>query len=106
MFTGLTDSTLSRDDGYRFLLLGRSIERIDMMVRLLLSRAGDRTSSPAWVTVLRSAGAHDTYLRTHRGALDAARVAEFLLHDRLFPRSVFHALLVAEACLTELPNWR
>src|SRR5690606_1679249 len=101
MFTGLTDSTLSRDDGYRFLLLGRCIERVDMMVRLLLSRAGDRTSSPAWVTVLRSAGAHDTYLRTHRGALDAARVAEFILIDRLFPRSVFHTLRVAEDCLTE-----
>src|SRR5690606_35352680 len=49
-----------------------------------------------------SAGAHDTYLRTHRGALDAARVAEFILIDRLFPRSVFHTLRVAEDCLTEL----
>ena len=27
MFAGLTDSTLSRDDGYRFLMLGRAIER-------------------------------------------------------------------------------
>ncbi|WP_280236520.1 alpha-E domain-containing protein [Nocardia cyriacigeorgica] len=109
MFAGLSDSTLSRDDGYRFMLLGRSIERVDMMVRLLLSRAGDRTSSPAWVTVLRSAGAHDTYLRTHRGALDAHLVAEFILLDRLFPRSVFHSVRVAETCLAELdqrPNSR
>lgn len=102
MFAGLADSTLSRDDGYRFLLLGRSIERVDMTVRLLLSRGGDRSSSPAWVTVLRSAGAHDTYLRTHRGALDAHLVAEFMLLDRLFPRSVFHSLQVAENCLQEL----
>ncbi|MEV6430565.1 alpha-E domain-containing protein [Nocardia sp. NPDC051463] len=102
MFAGLSDSTLSRDDGYRFLLLGRSIERADMTVRLLLSRAGDRTSSPAWVTVLRSAGAHDTYLRTHRGALDANLVAEFILLDRLFPRSLFHSVRVAEDCLAEL----
>ena len=71
MFSGLTDSTLSRDEGYRFMLLGRSIERMDMAVRLLLSRAGDRASSPTWVTVLRATGAHDTYLRTHRGVLDA-----------------------------------
>ncbi|HEY5856766.1 MAG TPA: alpha-E domain-containing protein [Aldersonia sp.] len=109
MFAGLADSTLSRDDGYRFLLLGRSIERIDMTVRLLLSRAGDRASSPAWVTVLRSAGAHDTYLRTYRGALDARLVVEFLLLDRLFPRSIFHALLEAESCLADLdqrPNSR
>src|SRR6476661_6332110 len=104
MFAGLADSTMSRDDGYRFLLLGRSIERVDMIVRLLLSRAGDRTSSPAWVTVLRSAGAQDTYLRTYRGALDANLVVEFILLDRLFPRSVFHALRQAETCLAELDH--
>ena len=104
MFAGLADSTLSRDDGYRFLVLGRAIERVDMTVRLLLSRVGDSASSPAWVTVLRSAGAHDTYLRAHRGALDAARVVEFMLLDRLFPRSVFHSLRVAEHSLDELDH--
>ncbi|MDT5067808.1 MAG: hypothetical protein QOK02_3963, partial [Mycobacterium sp.] len=54
MFAGLADSTLSRDDGYRFMVLGRAIERVDMTVRLLLARVGDSASSPAWVTVLRS----------------------------------------------------
>jgi len=102
MFAGLADSTLSRDDGYRFLVLGRAIERVDMTVRLLLSRVGDSASSPAWVTVLRSAGAHDTYLRTYRGVLDANRVAEFMLLDRLFPRSVFYSLKLAEHSLDEL----
>jgi uncharacterized alpha-E superfamily protein len=93
---------MSRDDGWRFLVLGRSVERVDMIVRLLMSRVGDKPTSPGWVTVLRSAGAHDTYLRTYRGALDSARVVQFLLMDRLFPRSVFHALTQAEACLEEL----
>ena len=73
-----------------------------MIVRLLMSRVADKPSSPGWVTVLRSAGAHDTYLRTYRGALDAGRVVQFLLLDRLFPRSVFHALRQAEACLEQL----
>ncbi len=102
MFAGLADSTLSRDDGYRFMLLGRAIERVDMMVRLLLSRVGDSAVSPAWVTLLRSAGAHDTYLRTYRGVLDATRVVEFMLLDRLFPRSVFFSLRLAEHSLDEL----
>jgi uncharacterized alpha-E superfamily protein len=102
MFAGLADSTLSRDDGYRFMVLGRAIERVDMTVRLLLSRVGDSASSPAWVTVLRSAGAHDTYLRTYRGVLDATRVVEFMLLDRLFPRSVFYSLRLAEHSLDEL----
>ena len=104
MFAGLADSTMSRDDGWRFLVLGRSVERVDMLVRLLMSRVGDRPTSPGWVTVLRSAGAHDTYLRTYRGALDASRVVQFLLLDRLFPRSVFHALRQAESCLEQLEN--
>ncbi len=102
MFAGLADSTLSRDDGYRFMVLGRAIERVDMTVRLLLSRVGDSASSPAWVTVLRSAGAHDTYLRTYRGVLDAGRVVEFMLLDRLFPRSIFYSLRLAEHSLDEL----
>ncbi|BBX24926.1 alpha-E domain-containing protein [Mycolicibacterium alvei] len=104
MFAGLADSTLSRDDGYRFMVLGRAIERVDMTVRLLLSRVGDSGSSPAWVTLLRSAGAHDTYLRTYRGVLDAGRVVEFMLLDRLFPRSVFYSLRLAEHSLDELLN--
>ena len=104
MFAGLADSTLSRDDGYRFMVLGRAIERVDMTVRLLLSRVGDTAASPAWVTLLRCAGAHDTYLRTYRGALDAARVVEFMLLDRLFPRSIFHSLKLAEHSLDELLN--
>jgi uncharacterized alpha-E superfamily protein len=104
MFAGLADSTLSRDDGYRFMMLGRAIERVDMTVRLLLARVGDSASSPAWVTVLRSAGAHDTYLRTYRGVLDAGRVVEFMLLDRLFPRSVFYSLRLAERHLDELHN--
>ncbi len=102
MFAGLADSTLSRDEGYRFMVLGRAIERVDMTVRLLLSRVGDSGSSPAWVTLLRSAGAHDTYLRTYRGVLDASRVVEFMLLDRLFPRSVFYSLKLAEHSIDEL----
>jgi len=104
MFAGLADSTLSRDDGYRFMVLGRAIERVDMTVRLLLSRVGDTATSPTWVTLLRSAGAHDTYLRTYHGVLDATRVVEFMLLDRLFPRSVFYSLKLAEDNLDELPH--
>ncbi len=54
--------------------------------------------------MLRSAGAHDAYLRTYRGALDAGRVVEFMLLDRLFPRSIFYSLRLAEHSLDELMN--
>ena len=102
IMAGLADATLSRDDGWRFFVLGRSLERVDMTCRLLSARFGEGAGSPGWVTLLRSCSAHEAYLRTYRRAVDASLVAEFLLLDRLFPRSVYFALALAERCLAEL----
>ncbi len=102
VMAGLADSTLSRDDGWRFFILGRSLERVDMTCRLLTARFGEGAGSRGWVTLLRSCSAHEAYLRTYRRAVDASLAAEFLLLDRLFPRSVYYALTLAERCLAEL----
>ena len=102
IMAGLGDSTMSRDDGWRFLVLGRSLERVDMTTRLLLATFGDPGGSPHWVNTLRSCSAYEAFLRTYRSSVEGARVAEFLLLDRLFPRSAFHALSVAQRCLAEL----
>jgi uncharacterized alpha-E superfamily protein len=101
LFFGLADSTMSHDDAWRFLVLGRSLERADMTARLLLARM----SAPddlGWPVLLRACGAHESFIRTHGWAAESARVAEFLLLDRLFPRSVVHALATAEECLAAL----
>ena len=45
-----------------------------------------------WRTVLRACGADESFLRTHGGEVVPQRVAEFLMLDRLFPRSALHAL--------------
>jgi uncharacterized alpha-E superfamily protein len=101
LFFGLADSTMSHDDAWRFLILGRSLERADMTARLLLARM----SAPddlGWPVLLRACGAHESFIRTHGWAAEPSRVAEFLLLDRLFPRSVVHALSIAEECLALL----
>jgi uncharacterized alpha-E superfamily protein len=101
LFFGLADSTMSHDDAWRFLVLGRSLERADMTARLLLARM----SAPddlGWPVLLRACGAHESFIRTHGWAAEPSSVAEFLLLDRLFPRSVVHALAVAEECLAAL----
>jgi uncharacterized alpha-E superfamily protein len=101
-FAGLAESTMSRDDGWRFLLLGRSLERVDMTARLLSARYGESWGQAGWVTTLRCCGAYEAYLSTYQRAVDASLAAEFLVLDRLFPRSVFSALSTAETCLAEL----
>jgi len=102
LIAGLTESTMSRDDAWRFLVLGRSLERVDMLARLLSTAAPAPDSGPDWVVLLRSCSAHEAFLRTYRREPEPTLAAEFLLLDRLFPRSVFHALSVAEDCLAEL----
>ena len=99
---GLGDSTMSRDDGWLFLILGRSLERVDMVTRLLSASFTEGAGPPEWVTTLRCCSAHEAFLRTYRRRVERDLVAEFLLLDRLFPRSAFHALGQAEECLAEL----
>ena len=102
VMAGLTDATMSRDEGWLFLVLGRSVERVDMTARLLRTHVRAGGSIPSWLILLRSSGAWETFLRTYRGSLDDRHAAEFLLLDRLFPRSVFAALSTAEGCLSDL----
>jgi uncharacterized alpha-E superfamily protein len=102
VLAGLAESTMSRDDGWRFLVLGRSLERVDMTARLLSIQSGAGDYDAGWRTVLRACGADESFLRTHGGDVHGQRVVEFLLLDRLFPRSALHALTTAEQCLREL----
>ncbi|MDT0306012.1 alpha-E domain-containing protein [Streptomyces sp. DSM 44917] len=107
LFFGLADSTMNRDDGWRFVVLGRSLERVDMTARLLAVRVLAAVHAPDWPTLLNASGADESFLRAHGGrAGDSASVAGFLLLSRDFPRSVLHALSTAEACLAALGDQR
>jgi uncharacterized alpha-E superfamily protein len=103
MYSGYVASTISRDAGYDFLALGRSLERADMTARLLAAAVGTPgREDEHWVTTLRACSAHEAYLRTYQRGVSLRPVLEFLLLDRLFPRSVLHALSVAEEALARL----
>lgn len=99
---GITDSSTRHDDTWQFMVLGRSIERADMTARLVQTQARLGDVGPGWNTLLRSAGAYEAFLRAFRGVATDERAAEFLLLDRLFPRSIVHALEQADQCLVAL----
>jgi uncharacterized alpha-E superfamily protein len=96
---GIADATMSRDDGWQFMLLGRNLERADMTARLLAAQLNDAGREPDWSTTLRACSAYEAYLRTYRGVIVAANAVEFLTLDRFFPRSIYFALATAEECL-------
>lgn len=99
---GIFDASTSRDEAWYFFRLGLSIERADMTARLLATRSLSLASGPSWTTILRSCGAYEAYLRTYRGIPSASKAAEFLIMDRLFPRSILFAISTAEDCLRQL----
>ena len=102
---GVADATMSHGEAWHFGRMGRLIERadktsriVDVQYYLLLPRPQDVGSTldvVRWSALLKSADALEMYRREH-GRIEADRVAEFLLLNRQFPRSlrfcVVHAL--------------
>ncbi|MGC3953555.1 MAG: alpha-E domain-containing protein [Propionicimonas sp.] len=102
VISGTADQTMSHDEGWHFLTLGRSLERVDMTARMISTVAVTAGSQSAWPNVLRGCGAHHAFVRSYGGVVSDRDAVEFLLLDRLFPRSVVHTLSIAEDALCQL----
>jgi uncharacterized alpha-E superfamily protein len=99
---GLADTMMSRDQTWLFFTLGRCLERTDVVARQLATVAFDEVSDSGLVLLLRSCGGYEPYLRLSQGVVEPGRVLDFLLRDRLFPRSAFASLTLAEDCLDDI----
>jgi uncharacterized alpha-E superfamily protein len=105
---GLLAGSLSRDEGWHFVQVGRFLERADQVSRLvdvqhaqLEGSAADPGHELRWEAVLKSASGLTMYRRRH-GATEGRRVAQFLLLDAAFPRSVTFCLAAADQALRGL----
>ncbi len=70
VINGTASATMSRDEGWHFLVLGRSLERADMTARLVATSALSPGANSAWPTTLRACGAYQSFLRAYRGRGD------------------------------------
>jgi uncharacterized alpha-E superfamily protein len=107
LFDGITEATLSRDEGWSFLRLGRLLERADMTSRFLDIRFGDdpaddARSSLRWGAILRACSAHASYRRLYGGEIAVANVVDLLVFSNEFPRSVRHCLRRADQVLHDI----
>ncbi len=105
---------MSQDDAYVFILIGRYLERADMITRILEVRGYDLLpeaseelgpyESIQWMSVLKSLTAYQMYRRHVRTRVSGNDVLRFLLRDELFPRSVMFCLRAVEDLLGDLPG--
>lgn len=117
---GLLAGSMSRDDAYSFIRLGRSLERADMTTRIVdvgsskllpeleveQADAGSREpyENILWMNVLRSQSAFQMYRQHVRERVKAEEVVRFLLQSEQFPRSTAHNLTTLTKVLHKLPN--
>jgi uncharacterized alpha-E superfamily protein len=95
LFHGVTESTLSHDEGWHYLQIGRFIERATttaMMLEAPFRESNGGGAAPGeyveWVGLLRACGAFEAYCKHYTADLRPERIAEFLLLSADFPRSV------------------
>ncbi|HAE00862.1 MAG TPA: alpha-E domain-containing protein [Rhodospirillaceae bacterium] len=110
--TGITEGTFYRDQGWYFYQLGKYLERADQTTRLvdvkyhtLLPRPDDVGSIldlSQWNALLRSAAGYHAYRRVHPRGIDPIGVAEFLVLNNRFPRSVRYCIGEVSNLLSQL----
>lgn len=108
LFDGLMEATMSHGEPWHFGRLGRQLERAEKTARLLDVKYYALLPEPTamdgafddlqWSAVLRSASALEMY-RKRRHRITARDVADFLIFDREFPRSIASCLSRAEESL-------
>lgn len=108
---GMYDATMSRNDGWHFGKLGQMLERADKTSRVLDTKYHLLLASPGlvgsssdlieWAALLKSVSAYDMY-RKKFGKLTSTGIAEFLILDSEFPRSILACLVIAESSLMTL----
>ncbi len=98
---GVVDWTMPRDEAYHFMVLGRELERIDMVGRLLAIRHDLLWPASGAAATLRAAGALSPFLRSGK-AITGIDVRRFLLLDAAFPRSMRSCAADAEEAVRGL----
>jgi uncharacterized alpha-E superfamily protein len=110
LFFGIAFATLPRDEGWSFLRAGQMLERGDNTLRLLQVRYRQKTGdlpqvavhNHRWVAVLKSASAYEAYQKRRHAGLDPRTIAQFLLLDADFPRSVRYCARNLQETLTHI----
>jgi len=113
LISGKLSASMSHDQIYEFVRLGRNIERADMTTRVVDVRAEnllpkhDEDLKPfddiQWKSVLDSLAGYQMYRRYVHVRVHGVEVLRYLLQDIHFPRAIHHCLNQLELCLRNLP---
>lgn len=112
LFYGVTDATMSHNEGWHFGQIGRFLERADKTARILdvkyyillpsVKDVGTTLDEIQWMALLKSASAYEMYRKWGQHRITPVAVTEFLILNREFPRSIQFCLLQGERSLHQI----
>ena len=96
LFQGITDTTMVHGEGWDFIQMGKYLERADKTSRVLDDKyhilhgidGNPKDALLQWGAVLRSCSARQTYQKIYVSEVKPVKVAELLVLDETFPRSI------------------
>lgn len=102
LFHGIAQATMLHEDAFEFMRLGTAVERVGQAARILdvnhhaVGPPNADEESPTelaqWLATLRFCSGVEPFLKRRTAAPSGAAVAEFVLFERAFARSVVHNL--------------
>ena len=111
LLNGIAISSMLHDDAFLFTQMGRHLERADKTSRIVdvqyfillpkIEDVGTSIDIVRWSSLLKSADALDMYRRTH-GRIVPDKVAQFLILDPIFPRSIRFCVNEVQRCLSTM----
>jgi len=111
LFAGVTDATMSHNEAWHFMRLGRMLERADKTSRILdvkyfmllpsVRDVGTPYDDIHWTAVLKSVSGFEMYRKKH-GRITPSDVVEFLVMDNEFPRAVRFCIKSASESLQSI----
>jgi uncharacterized circularly permuted ATP-grasp superfamily protein/uncharacterized alpha-E superfamily protein len=104
-FAGLAADSMTRDHAWKFMDMGRRIERVAFTARLLRDTLVESGSDPVLLeAVLEIADGKLTYRRRYFTHLETHAVVDLLLADETNPRAAAFQLVAVERHLATLPR--
>ena len=108
LFQGITDTTMTHNEAWHFLRLGRKLERADKSSRMLdvkyfmllpsLSDLNTPIDDIHWSAVLKSVSGFEMYRKKY-GRLTPRDIVAFLVMDHEFPRAIRYCVHMANQSL-------
>lgn len=111
---GLMAGTMNHNTAYKFLNLGRKLERAEMTTRIVDVK-GDNPipddiielhpfENVLWMSILESLGAYQMYRQSMQTRVNRIAVLTFLFHNKEFPRSLPYCIENISYNLSSLEN--